>query len=280
MQLSGAQIIVQSLKAEGVEYVFGYPGGAVIEIYDALFQLNKFKHILVRHEQAAVHAADAYARVSGKVGVALVTSGPGVTNALTGIATAYSDSIPLVVISGQVGNSLIGTDAFQEVDTVGITRPCVKHNFLVTISLSWQTPSKKLSKSPQAAVRVPLLSMFLKMSPKQWLNSAIRKKTSSSALTNRLYKATSVKSKAVQMLASAKRPIVYFGGGVVLGNASEEMTKFVRMIGAPCTGTLMGWCIPFQRPPILGHAGYARHLRSQPRHAECRRCTGNRCALR
>ena len=132
MQLSGAQIIVQSLKAEGVEYVFGYPGGAVIEIYDAIFQLNKFKHILTRHEQAAVHAADAYARVSGKVGVALVTSGPGVTNALTGIATAYSDSIPMVVISGQVGNSLIGTDAFQEVDTVGITRPCVKHNFLVT----------------------------------------------------------------------------------------------------------------------------------------------------
>ena len=123
MQLSGAQIVVQSLKAEGVEYVFGYPGGAVIEIYDAIFQLNKFKHILTRHEQAAVHAADAYARVSGKVGVALVTSGPGVTNALTGIATAYSDSIPLVVISGQVGNSLIGTDAFQEVDTVGITRP-------------------------------------------------------------------------------------------------------------------------------------------------------------
>lgn len=195
MQLSGAQIIVQSLKAEGVEYVFGYPGGAVIEIYDALFQLNKFKHILVRHEQAAVHAADAYARVSGKVGVALVTSGPGVTNALTGIATAYSDSIPLVVISGQVGNSLIGTDAFQEVDTVGITRPCVKHNFLVTNIAELADTIKKLSKSPQAAVRVPLLSMFLKMSPKQWLNSAILKKTSSSALTNRLYKATSVKSK-------------------------------------------------------------------------------------
>ena len=195
MQLSGAQIIVQSLKAEGVEYVFGYPGGAVIEIYDALFQLNKFKHILVRHEQAAVHAADAYARVSGKVGVALVTSGPGVTNALTGIATAYSDSIPLVVISGQVGNSLIGTDAFQEVDTVGITRPCVKHNFLVTNIAELADTIKKLSKSPQAAVLVLLLLMFLKMSPKQWLNSAIRKKTSSSALTNRLYKATSVKSK-------------------------------------------------------------------------------------
>lgn len=195
MQLSGAQIVVQSLKAEGVEYVFGYPGGAVIEIYDALFQLNKFKHILVRHEQAAVHAADAYARVSGKVGVALVTSGPGVTNALTGIATAYSDSIPLVVISGQVGNSLIGTDAFQEVDTVGITRPCVKHNFLVTNIAELADTIKKAFQIAASGVRVPLLSIFLKMSPKQWLNSAIRKKTSSSALTNRLYKDTSVKSK-------------------------------------------------------------------------------------
>lgn len=132
MQLSGAQILVQSLKAEGVEYVFGYPGGAVLEIYDALFQLNKFKHILVRHEQAAVHAADAYARTSGKVGVALVTSGPGATNAITGIATAYTDSIPMVVISGQVGTPAIGSDAFQEIDMVGVSRPCVKHNFLVT----------------------------------------------------------------------------------------------------------------------------------------------------
>ena len=132
MQISGAQIVVNSLAAEGVEYVFGYPGGAVLEIYDAIFQLKKFRHILTRHEQAAVHAADAYARSSGKVGVALVTSGPGATNAITGIATANSDSIPLVVISGQVGSSAIGTDAFQEVDMVGISRPCVKHNFLVT----------------------------------------------------------------------------------------------------------------------------------------------------
>jgi len=134
MQLSGAQILVQSLKAENVEYVFGYPGGAVLEIYDAIFQLKKFRHILVRHEQAAVHAADAYSRASNgeKIGVALVTSGPGATNAITGIATANSDSVPLVVISGQVGTPAIGSDAFQEVDTIGISRPCVKHNFLVT----------------------------------------------------------------------------------------------------------------------------------------------------
>ncbi|HEU0188266.1 MAG TPA: thiamine pyrophosphate-binding protein, partial [Gallionellaceae bacterium] len=131
MELTGAEIAIRCLQEEGVEYVFGYPGGAVLFIYDALFNQDKVKHILVRHEQAAVHAADGFARSTDKVGVALVTSGPGVTNAVTGIATAYMDSIPLVVISGQVPTSYIGEDAFQEVDTVGITRPCVKHNFLV-----------------------------------------------------------------------------------------------------------------------------------------------------
>src|SRR5487761_887228 len=131
MRLTGAEITIQCLQEEGVEFVFGYPGGAVLYIYDALFNQDKVKHILVRHEQAALHAADAYARASGKVGVALVTSGPGVTNAVTGIATAYMDSIPMVIISGQVPTPAIGLDAFQEVDTVGITRPCVKHNFLV-----------------------------------------------------------------------------------------------------------------------------------------------------
>ncbi|MDO8412403.1 MAG: thiamine pyrophosphate-binding protein, partial [Gallionellaceae bacterium] len=131
MELSGAEITIKCLEAEGVEYVFGYPGGAVLFIYDALFNQDKVKHILVRHEQGAVHAADGYARSTDKVGVALVTSGPGVTNAVTGIATAYMDSIPMVIISGQVPSFAIGEDAFQEVDTVGITRPCVKHNFLV-----------------------------------------------------------------------------------------------------------------------------------------------------
>ena len=241
MQLSGAQIIVQSLKAEGVEYVFGYPGGAVIEIYDALFQLNKFKHILVRHEQAAVHAADAYARVSGKVGVALVTSGPGVTNALTGIATAYSDSIPLVVISGQVGNSLIGTDAFQEVDTVGITRPCVKHNFLVTNIAELADTIKKAFQIAASGRPGPVVVDV----PKDVTQAMAKFSYPQEDIFIRSYQPVvqghigQIK-KAVQMLASAKRPIVYFGGGVVLGNASEEMTKFVRMIGAPCAGTLMG----------------------------------------
>jgi len=269
MQLSGAQIIVQSLKAEGVEYVFGYPGGAVIEIYDAIFQLNKFKHILVRHEQAAVHAADAYARVSGKVGVALVTSGPGVTNALTGIATAYSDSIPLVVISGQVGNSLIGTDAFQEVDTVGITRPCVKHNFLVTNIAELADTIKKAFQIAASGRPGPVVVDV----PKDVTQAMAKFSYPQEDIFIRSYQPVvqghigQIK-KAVQMLASAKRPIVYFGGGVVLGNASEEMTKFVRMIGAPCTGTLMGLgAYPSSDRQFLGmlgmHGTYEANLAMQ-----------------
>ena len=269
MQLSGAQIIVQSLKAEGVEYVFGYPGGAVIEIYDALFQLNKFKHILVRHEQAAVHAADAYARVSGKVGVALVTSGPGVTNALTGIATAYSDSIPLVVISGQVGNSLIGTDAFQEVDTVGITRPCVKHNFLVTNIAELADTIKKAFQIAASGRPGPVVVDV----PKDVTQAMAKFSYPQEDIFIRSYQPVvqghigQIK-KAVQILASAKRPIVYFGGGVVLGNASEEMTKFVRMIGAPCTGTLMGLgAYPSSDRQFLGmlgmHGTYEANLAMQ-----------------
>ena len=269
MQLSGAQIIVQSLKAEGVEYVFGYPGGAVIEIYDALFQLNKFKHILVRHEQAAVHAADAYARVSGKVGVALVTSGPGATNALTGIATAYSDSIPLVVISGQVGNSLIGTDAFQEVDTVGITRPCVKHNFLVTNIAELADTIKKAFQIAASGRPGPVVVDV----PKDVTQAIAKFSYPQEDIFIRSYQPVvqghigQIK-KAVQMLASAKRPIIYFGGGVVLGNASEEMTKFVRMIGAPCTGTLMGLgAYPSSDRQFLGmlgmHGTYEANLAMQ-----------------
>ena len=269
MQLSGAQIIVQSLKAEGVEYVFGYPGGAVIEIYDAIFQLNKFKHILARHEQAAVHAADAYSRVSGKVGVALVTSGPGVTNALTGIATAYSDSIPMVVISGQVGNSLIGTDAFQEVDTVGITRPCVKHNFLVTNVNELAETIKKAFQIAASGRPGPVVVDV----PKDVTQAMAKFSYPQEDIFIRSYQPVvqghigQIK-KAVQMLASAKRPVVYFGGGVVLGNASEELTKFVRMTGAPCTGTLMGLgAYPSSDRQFLGmlgmHGTYEANLAMQ-----------------
>lgn len=243
MQLSGAQILVQSLKAEGVEYVFGYPGGAVLEIYDALFQLNKFRHILVRHEQAAVHAADAYSRASNgeKVGVALVTSGPGATNAITGIATAYSDSVPLVVISGQVAAPAIGSDAFQEVDMIGITRPCVKHNFLVTDVHKIAETIKKAFQIAKTGRPGPVVIDI----PKDVTQAMAKFSYPQEDIVIRSYQpvvqghAGQIK-KAVQVLAAAKRPIVYFGGGVVLGNAAEKMTELIRLIGSPCTATLMG----------------------------------------
>ncbi|MDO5686785.1 MAG: biosynthetic-type acetolactate synthase large subunit [Neisseria sp.] len=241
MQISGAQIVVQSLKSEGVQYVFGYPGGAVLEIYDAIFQLKAFRHILVRHEQAAVHAADAYARASGEVGVALVTSGPGATNAVTGIATAYSDSIPLVVISGQVGTPAVGTDAFQEVDMVGVTRPCVKHNFLVTDVNQLALTMKKAFHIARSGRPGPVVIDI----PKDITQAVSKFCYPQEAPFIRSYQpvthghAGQIK-KAVQMLAAAKRPLLYFGGGVVLGNASEEIIDLVQTTGMPCTGTLMG----------------------------------------
>ncbi|WP_373741625.1 biosynthetic-type acetolactate synthase large subunit [Neisseria sp.] len=269
MQLSGAQIIVQSLKAEGVEYVFGYPGGAVLEIYDAIFQLNKFKHILTRHEQAAVHAADAYARTSGKVGVALVTSGPGATNALTGIATAYSDSVPIVVVSGQVGTPMIGTDAFQEVDTIGITRPCVKHNFLVT-DINELAPTIKKAFQIAASGRPGPVVVDV---PKDVTQAMAKFSYPQEDIFIRSYQPvvhghTGQIKKAVQMFASAKRPVVYFGGGVVLGNAHQELIEFVRMTGAPCTGTLMGLgAYPSSDRQFLGmlgmHGTYEANLAMQ-----------------
>ena len=269
MQLSGAQILVQSLNAEGVEYVFGYPGGAVLEIYDALYQLNKFEHILTRHEQAAVHAADAYARTSGKVGVALVTSGPGATNAVTGIATAYCDSIPMVVITGQVGTPAIGSDAFQEVDTVGITRPCVKHNFLVTSVNELAETIKKAFQIAASGRPGPVVVDI----PKDVTQAMAKFSYPQQDIFIRSYQpvthghAGQIK-KAVQMLASAKRPLVYFGGGVVLGNAHQELTDFVKMIGAPCTGTLMGLgAYPSSNKQYLGmlgmHGTYEANLAMQ-----------------
>ena len=241
MQLSGAQILVQSLSAENVEYVFGYPGGAVLEIYDALFQLSKFEHILVRHEQAAVHAADAYARTSGKVGVVLVTSGPGATNAITGIATAYSDSIPLVVISGQVATPVIGSDAFQEIDMIGVSRPCVKHNFLVTNINDLAETVKKAFHIARTGRPGPVVIDV----PKDITQAMAKFSYPQGEVNIRSYQpvtqghAGQIK-KAVQMLAAAKRPLIYFGGGIVLGNASEELIDFVRLTGAPCAGTLLG----------------------------------------
>lgn len=269
MQISGAQIIVQSLKAENVKYVFGYPGGAVLEIYDAIYQLNKFEHILVRHEQAAVHAADAYARVSGKVGVALVTSGPGATNAITGIATAYTDSIPLVVISGQVGSPMIGSDAFQEIDMIGISRPCVKHNFLVTNIADLAITIKKAFQIARSGRPGPVVVDIAK----DVTQATAKFSYPQEDIFIRSYQPVTSGhigqiKKAVQMLAAAKRPLVYFGGGAILGNASEELMDFIRTIGAPCTGTLMGLgAYPSSDRQFLGmlgmHGTYEANLAMQ-----------------
>ena len=241
MQISGAQILVHSLAAENVEYVFGYPGGAVLEIYDAIYQLRKFEHILTAHEQAAAHAADAYARASGKVGVALVTSGPGATNALTGIATAYSDSIPLVVISGQVGTPAIGSDAFQEIDMVGVSRPCVKHNFLVTRIEDLAITIKKAFQIAQTGRPGPVVVDIAKdvtqaMSKFSYPQEDVFIRSYQPVTQGHIGQI----KKAAQMLAAAKRPLVYFGGGVVLSNASQELIDFVRTLGVPCASTLMG----------------------------------------
>jgi acetolactate synthase-1/2/3 large subunit len=240
MELTGAEIVVRCLAAEGVEYVFGYPGGAVLNIYDEIFKQKDFKHILVRHEQGAVHAADGYARASGKVGVALVTSGPGVTNAVTGIATAYMDSIPLVVITGQVPTPAIGLDAFQEVDTVGITRPCVKHNFLVKDVAELATTMKKAFYIAASGRPGPVVVDVPK-------DVTARKCAFDypASIAMRSYSPT-VKGhpmqirKAVQMILSARRPMIYSGGGVILGNASVRLTELARMLGFPVTSTLMG----------------------------------------
>ncbi len=239
-EITGAEIVVRCLADEGVEHVFGYPGGAVLYIYDAIFNQDKFQHILVRHEQAAVHAADAYSRSSNKVGVALVTSGPGVTNAVTGLATAYMDSIPMVVISGQVPSSAIGQDAFQECDTVGITRPCVKHNFLVKDVRDLAATMKKAFYIASTGRPGPVLVDIPKDITMHKCAYEYPKE-----LEMRSYKpvekghAGQIR-KAVQLLLQAERPMIYTGGGVILADAAPELTKLVDKLGFPCTNTLMG----------------------------------------
>src|SRR3989441_4226354 len=256
MELTGAEIVVKCLEAEGVEYVFGYPGGAVLFIYDELFKQDKVKHILVRHEQGATHAADGYSRSSDKVGVALVTSGPGVTNAVTGIATAYMDSIPMVIITGQVPTHAIGLDAFQECDTVGITRPCVKHNFLVKEVKDLAVTIKKAFYLARTGRPGPVLVDI----PKD-VTSAKCPFEYPETVTMRSYNPV-VKGhpgqirKAVQLLAEAKRPMIYTGGGVILSDASKRLTKLVKLLGFPCTNTLMGLGgYPATDPQFLGMLG-------------------------
>ena len=238
--ITGAEIVIRSLHEENVDFVFGYPGGAVLNIYDAIFNQTKFKHVLVRHEQAAVHAADAFSRATGKVGVALVTSGPGATNAVTGIATAYMDSIPMVIISGQVPTHAIGQDAFQECDTVGITRPCVKHNFLVKDIKNIASTIKKAFYLAATGRPGPVLVDIPKDITAETAEF-VYPKTVSLRSYNPVVKGHNGQiKKAVDLLINAKKPMVYSGGGVVLGNASESLTAFVNELGLPITSTLMG----------------------------------------
>lgn len=256
MELSGAEIAVRCLHEEGVEYVFGYPGGAVLFIYDEIFKQNKFKHVLVRHEQGALHAADGYARATGKVGVALVTSGPGVTNAVTGIATAYMDSIPLVIISGQVPTHAIGLDAFQEVDTVGITRPCVKHNILVK-AVEDIAPAMKKAFYIAATGRPGPVLVDIPKDVSQRKAEFVYPKTISMRSYNPVVKGHPGQiKKAAQLILNAERPMIYAGGGVVIGDASKQLTKLVNLLGFPCTNTLMGLGgFPATDPKSVGMLG-------------------------
>ncbi|MCK5363081.1 MAG: acetolactate synthase 3 large subunit [Gammaproteobacteria bacterium] len=242
MELSGAQILMQFLEDEGVEFIFGYPGGAVLHIYDELYRQQKIKHILVRHEQGATHMADGYARATGKTGVVLVTSGPGATNAVTGIATAHMDSIPMVVLTGQVPTPAIGSDAFQEVDCIGITRPCVKHNFLVKDVRELALTLKKAFYVASSGRPGPVVVDI----PKDITAPDIKVPYEYPAsITMRSYSPvtrghTGQMKKALELILSAKRPMIYTGGGVVLDRASEELREFTRLLGFPITNTLMG----------------------------------------
>ncbi|MDA8095498.1 MAG: biosynthetic-type acetolactate synthase large subunit [Betaproteobacteria bacterium] len=256
MELTGAEITVRCLQEEGVEFVFGYPGGAVLNIYDEIFKQKHFKHVLVRHEQAAVHAADGYARASGKIGVALVTSGPGATNAVTGIATAYMDSIPLVIISGQVPTPAIGLDAFQEVDTVGITRPCVKHNFLVKDIAQLADTLARAFYIAASGRPGPVLVDIPKDVTQQKTEFAYPQKVSLRSYNPVTKGHPGQIKKAVQLLLGAKRPMIYTGGGVILSDGAPQLTELVRELGFPCTSTLMGLGgFPATDPLFLGMLG-------------------------
>ncbi len=240
VELTGAEITIRCLQEEGVQCIFGYPGGAVLFIYDELFKQDKVRHILVRHEQAAIHAADGYARSSNHVGVALVTSGPGVTNAVTGIATAYMDSIPMVVISGQVPTNAIGLDAFQEVDTVGITRPCVKHNFLVKDINELAVTIKKAFYIASTGRPGPVLVDIPKDVSQQKVKFEYPDKVSMRSYNPVTKGHTRQIRKAAELILSAKRPMIYAGGGVILSNAAPQLTELTQLLNFPCTNTLMG----------------------------------------
>lgn len=248
--------MVRCLQDEGVEHVFGYPGGAALHIYDAIFRQAKVKHILVRHEQGAAHAADGYARATGRPGVVLVTSGPGITNAVTGIATAYMDSIPMVILSGQVPTHLIGDDAFQEVDAVGITRPCVKHNFLVRdvkdLALTIKKAFYLASTGRPGPVHVDIPKDVTAHKTKYHYPKSAKMRSYSPVTRGHPGQI----KKAVELMLAAKRPMIYSGGGVVLDEGSEALTELVQLLGYPCTNTLMGLgAYPGTDPLFVGMLG-------------------------
>ncbi len=240
MELTGAEILVRCLKEEGVDHLFGYPGGAVLHIYDALYQQDDVKHILVRHEQGATHAADGYARSTEKPGVVLVTSGPGATNAVTGIATAYMDSIPMVIITGQVPSHAIGSDAFQEVDSVGITRPCVKHNFLVKDVNDLAETIKKAffiaTSGRPGPVVVDVPKDITAQKTEFVYPSSVKLRSYNPVVRGHLGQI----KRAIKLMLKAQRPMIYTGGGVILGNGSAELTQLTQRLGFPITNTLMG----------------------------------------
>lgn len=257
-KLSGAEMVVQSLRDEGVEYVFGYPGGSVLDIYDAIHTLGGIKHVLVRHEQGAVHMADGYARATGKVGCVLVTSGPGATNAITGIATAYSDSIPLVVFSGQVPSNLIGSDAFQECDMVGISRPVVKHSFLVKRAEDIPETIKKAFYIASTGRPGPVVIDL----PKDVVNPAYKysyqypKEVSLRSYNPTVQGHKGQIKKALKAVLVAKKPVLYVGGGVILGEACEQVTEFAHQLNLPVTSSLMGLgAFPSTDKQFLGMLG-------------------------
>ena len=266
--LTGAEVLIRCLHEENVKFVFGYPGGAVLNIYDAIYNQDKFKHVLVRHEQAAIHAADGYSRSTGEVGVALVTSGPGATNAVTGIATAYMDSIPMVIISGQVPTYAIGQDAFQECDTVGITRPCVKHNFLVKDIKDIAATMKKAFYVAASGRPGPVLVDIPKDITAHIGDFEYPKTVSLRSYSPVTKGHNGQIRKAIKLIAEAKRPMVYLGGGVVLGNASEHLIKLIKSLGLPATSTLMGLGgYPATDKQFLGmlgmHGTYEAHMAMQ-----------------
>ena len=256
MELTGAEILIRFLRDEGVEFLFGYPGGAVLYIYDELFKQTDIKHILVRHEQGAAHAADGYARATGKPGVVLVTSGPGVTNAVTGIATAYMDSIPLVIITGQVHTWAIGSDAFQEVDAVGITRPCVKHNFLVKDVKQLAETLKKafhIATTGRPGPVVVDIPKDVTMHKTTYVYpQSVNLRSYSPVLKGHLGQI----KKAAGLILAAKRPMLYSGGGVLLGESSQQLVEFTRYLQFPLTSTLMGLgAYPSTDPLFVGMLG-------------------------